>query len=224
MMNYFGEVKDQGTIRSHPWSKSEYNPDWKYYDFRNNPELIKTSLDDFKPWEHHQAIQDFYEFLEWLNGNESNFESNDSRFRGPTPNEQRNLADKNLLFHGGMMVLFRNLQLNISLDSRQWYLRNLGSPVDNGLYQPNENMQWFGNRSIQLFNKINLGFNLACLTVHLFPCLFETAEGEKADQLGFQPAFEWWAWGDDENEALDSFGIVVNTLSQTLKTMSSEVK
>lgn len=224
MMNYFGEIKDQGTIRSHPWSEALDNPDWKYYDFRKNPDLVRTSLSDFQPWEYHKSVQDFYELLEWINSEDSKFESNDSRFRGPSPNQQRKLANKNLLFHGGMMVLFRDLQLNISNDSRSWYLQNVGKATDTGLYQPNKNMQWFGSRSIQLFEKTNPGFNLACLAVHLFPCFFETARGETADQFGFQPAFEWWAWGDDENEALDSFGVVVNTLSQTLKIMSSEVK
>lgn len=55
MLNYKGEIKDQGTIRSHPWTEAMDNPDWKYYDFTTNPKLIRTSLDDFKPLEKHQT-------------------------------------------------------------------------------------------------------------------------------------------------------------------------
>ena len=69
--------------RSHPWTDATGNPDFRYYDLSASPEHIRTSLEDFLPWSHYAAIEDFYVLLEALNRPSSVFETNDCAFSGP---------------------------------------------------------------------------------------------------------------------------------------------
>ena len=66
--------------RSHPWIDGESDPTHRYYDFRTSPELIRSSLEDMQEWSTYPATETFYRLLEWLNGPESVFESNDCAF------------------------------------------------------------------------------------------------------------------------------------------------
>ena len=83
---------DDGCTRGHPWRGSQYSDEVEYYDFKKNPELIRTSLEDFKPYADQAATNRFYELLEWLNGPDSFLETNDYAFRGPAPNENPKMA------------------------------------------------------------------------------------------------------------------------------------
>jgi hypothetical protein len=49
VQTYFEGLADS-TGRQHPWLHSTINPDWKYYDFKKNPEMVSEVLEDFKPW------------------------------------------------------------------------------------------------------------------------------------------------------------------------------
>jgi hypothetical protein len=142
--------------------------------------------------------------------------------RGPEPNEQKDLCNKELLFSGGLMVLFRNLELGLSEGGAEWAARQIGEGGP-PYFAPNKYIEWFKDRSLQLIDEINEVFSLACIAVHQYPTYFTEAPVPEVNRFGYQVAFEFWAWGDDENEALDSFGVVVDTLSKCLKQMSSEI-
>src|SRR5688500_159670 len=83
---FLGRIAQGSQIRPHPWDFAPYDPTAKYYDFLNHPELIRTNLEDFKPLEKYQSVQDFYTFLEWVRSDESPFESSDCRCPGPESN------------------------------------------------------------------------------------------------------------------------------------------
>lgn len=222
MRNYFAGITDDGGIRQHPWTLSEKDSSGRYYDFKQEPHLIPVVLEDFKQWEHHQAIKKFYKLVEWINSPGTHLESNDCRLRGPKINQQKDLCNKELLFSGGFMVLFRNLKLGLSEDGAQWASRQVGE-AQPPYYTPNKYMEWFVNRSLQLIDEINSGYSQACIAVHLYPTYYKDAPVQEEHRFGYQIAFEFWAWGDDENEALDAFGVVVDTLSKCLRQMSSEI-
>jgi len=222
MMNYFADIADDGGVRQHPWGNSVADENGRYYDFKAEPHLIREVLEDFKPWEGHQAINEFYNLVEWINGPGANVESNDCRLRGPKRNQQRDLCDKDLLFSGGLMVLLRNLELGLSEDGPEWVACQAGTPGA-PYFTPNECIEWFGARSLQLIEEINPGYLQACIAVHFYPTFFTHALVSEERKFGHQVAFEFWAWGNSEKEALDSFGIVVETLSQSLKQLSSEI-
>jgi hypothetical protein len=77
---------DSFILRSHPWIDGESDPAHRYYDFRTSPELIRSSLEDLQAWSTYPATETFYRLLEWLNGAESVFESNDCAFSGASAN------------------------------------------------------------------------------------------------------------------------------------------
>lgn len=223
MLNYYAGIADDGGVRQHPWTVSHTEEGSRYYDFKREPHLIPTVLEDFKPWEDHQAIKDFYKLVEWINGPGTHLETNDCRFRGPRVNEQRDVCDKNLLFSGGLMVLFRDPERGLSEDGAEWAARQIseGRPP---FFTPNKEIEWFKDRSLQLIGEINPGYSQACIAVHLYPTYFMEAPVAEFDRFGYVLAFEFWAWGDDNEEALDSFGVVVDTLSECLRRISSEME
>ena len=65
---------DALSARSHPWTDAVCDPTHRYRDFRAEPGLIRSSLEDWRPWEPHAGIETFYRMLEWLNGPSSIFE------------------------------------------------------------------------------------------------------------------------------------------------------
>ena len=87
--------------------------DYRYIDLKSNPARIRTSLQDFVPWSHYAAIDEFYGLVEWLNWPLSPLESNDCSFTGPHANDVPSMA-KALECSGRVMVLFRALTKNLS--------------------------------------------------------------------------------------------------------------
>lgn len=110
---YAGE--SLGEPRSHPWTDAVTNPACRYYDFKVEPQRIRTSLEDFLPWSHYPAVTLLYELLERLNSPASRLESNDCAFSAPHHSEAPQLS-KLLQCDGRVMILFRKLGLNLSLD------------------------------------------------------------------------------------------------------------
>jgi hypothetical protein len=112
--------------RNHPWTVVIGDPEAQYWNFREHPELISTVLEDFTPWAHYPAILQFYTLLEWLNGPESAFETNDcgmipSRIDEKTPPMVRQVFDADpLVIHGRISVLYRDLPFNTSKESIGW--------------------------------------------------------------------------------------------------------
>jgi len=77
------------------------------------PELIETTLEDFRPFSDQQAIKTFYAFLRWINGPESQLETNDCALRAPTSHSDAN-SHFSLCIYGRVYILYRNLKLNSS--------------------------------------------------------------------------------------------------------------
>lgn len=86
--------------RLQPYEGGAAGGDVQYYDFKTHPELIPDVLEDYRPWKKHQAIQTFFDYLKWINGNTSILETNDCAFRF-----YNNRAPK--MAAGRVMVYFR---------------------------------------------------------------------------------------------------------------------
>lgn len=107
--------------RDHPWTHSEKNPQWRYYDFKSQPELIPLVLEDFKKLEHEPAVQKFYRFLEWVNGPDSCLESNDCGLRDLQDNTDFQFPKRRRIL-GRVMVLFRREDINCYDQNSNWLL------------------------------------------------------------------------------------------------------
>src|ERR1700736_4680407 len=93
-------------LRTHPWTHGGTNPEFRYYDFKVEPTSIPQVLEDFRVHAEQPAVQLFYQFLAWINGPESQLETNDCAFRPPAKHHDRN-SDRNLSCHGRVFVFYK---------------------------------------------------------------------------------------------------------------------
>ncbi len=98
--------------RSHPWTTGS-NPTHRYVDFRAEPELIRVAVEDLRAVEGQPAADTFYRLLEWINGGDSPFESNDCALTEVGANPSATLPTQ-LVCSGRLMILFRDLAQNCS--------------------------------------------------------------------------------------------------------------
>lgn len=98
--------------RLHPYEGSAHDSQASYYDFKAHPELIPRVLETFIPWKEYKAVQDFYRFLESVNGPHSPLESNDC---GIVTIQQSYRRAGELSQFGRVMILQRQLINNLSL-------------------------------------------------------------------------------------------------------------
>lgn len=90
-----------------------------FVDFIQQPELIETCLEDFRPFAGTQAVETFYEFLRWINGPTSHLATCDCGLFPPAPHSDRN-SEHALRITGRVFILFRDLRGNSSLSASDW--------------------------------------------------------------------------------------------------------
>lgn len=184
---YSGEALTE--VRSHPWTDAVGNAEFRYYDLKASPALIRTSLEDFVPWSHYRAVERFYALLEWLNGAASLLETNDCEFTAPHPNESSHTSEA-FECSGRLMVLFRDLSRNLSRDE----LRALTHAFHNALAP------------------VDSGFENGMVGTTLVPVRYVTLRG----QLGSQLMLSFWAWGSSQAETMANLGRLMENLAHAL--------
>ncbi|MDH5626284.1 MAG: hypothetical protein OEY21_09275 [Nitrospira sp.] len=187
--------------RSHPWIDAESNPAYRYYDFKTQPELIRSSLEDLQQWTSYPAIETFYRLLEWLNGSESIFESNDSAFNGAattvgTP------SSTPLQCSGRLMILYRNLSLNTSP----------------------EQMHRLTNATAQALSETDPLFEWGAIGATIMSAQFTTLPGPPERQRGQQLMLSFWAWGETEAEMMRHLDRIFHNLTGALQRVSDEIR
>lgn len=174
--------------RMHPWQQDESNPQKRYYNFRDHPELITQKLEDFKPFEAYSAVQDFYRMLAQINGENSAFESNDCGFQGPFPNSSPQFKKK-LRCYGRLVILFRDLLLN----TKEHYV------------------EWLVGEVLSYLRKVTPGFQWGYVSVSTWAHCFSALRAE-----GQCLVLQYRAWGDDKDEVMDNLQIVIGNMSRCL--------
>lgn len=216
-----------GFIRTYPWTETEGYPDDRYYDFKANPKLITQVLDNFKgwsDWSEWEGVQIFYKLLEWLNGPDSRLESTGCGFRGPHENPQKDRWPGELMTTGGLIFLFRDLELNLSEQSRVWAARPMLAGVTLPSLAPGKNISWLLRRSHEYLQQLNPEFTGGFVSLTLFPTVYSELPLENNDKFGHEIAFRWYAWGDTETEAMAHFKEVAATMFECLKRVSAEAE
>lgn len=187
---------DEKVGRNHPWTVSDFDEGHKYYDFKKNPELIRTSLEDFLPYSDKEPIETFYKFLEWINGSQSVLETNDCALRYARENISTNTSKKKLEISGRVMIFFRTLQFNCD---PKWF-----QPLKNAFLH-------FGS-------KLDPSFRDGVITTCFFPVYYE-----EINEHGVEISFNFWAFGDSETECLQNLNKLFEELFETSKLVSQEV-
>jgi len=180
-----------GPVRVHPYQKSTYGGNVQYYDFGRHPELIRETLEDFKPWEKYEAVETFYQLLEWIRGDGSVFESNDCAFQAPSSNTLTKASDKKLCCAGRLMVFYRLLTANLDPDTvnsllgaTNFYLQQIDTDFKDG--------------------RIGLSF-------------FDTAFEADNNTIGEELVIEFIAFGDTEEEAFANLNRVFLNMRYALE-------
>lgn len=185
--------------RSHPWSGSSRDLNARYYDLSVAPELIRAVLEDFKPFQAHAAVDDFYSLLERLNHPQSALESNDCAFSGPQPNQNRQMPGT-LECSGRLMILFRTLQRN-TLDGHMAWLR---SSLERELCT------------------LDPRFDAGIIGTTLVPIRYLALPQDT--QLGQQLMLSFWAFGDSEASVMQALSRLFRNLSRALRGVSASAQ
>ena len=188
--------------RPHPWTTSNNHSPGQYYDLRTHPELIRTALEDFRPWEKFPAIDVFYKMLEWLNGPDSILESSDCMLLPPTVNESPKIANKKQQIMGRLFFLHRQLDKNAD--------ENVVNSMLEGLHE-----------SLEL---IDPAFEFGCIAYSRFPTLFTSSGEGRPPYKGHTISLKYWAWGDDDTEAFQNLKRTFENLHQALRSLSGQLK
>jgi hypothetical protein len=183
--------------RSHPWTGAIANPACRYYDFKIEPELIRTALEDFLPWSHDPAVIVLYELLERLNAMASILESNDCAFSGPHESEAPQLGK--LQCDGRVMILYRELELNLS----QRRIEDLKNALHLRLATLDRTFEW------------------GMIGTTMPPVVYVALPGTPEQQLGHQLMISFWAWGDSQSEVMRNLKRVLENLSQALGSLTT---
>lgn len=179
-----------GEPRSHPWSDSVASASHRYHDLTAHPGLIRTSLEDLLPWSQYRGITHLYELLERLNTPGSLLESNDCAFSGPDANDAA-LFDKTLQCQGRVMVLYRELESNLSLPRVQ----ELAHAMHVHLATHDRDFEW------------------GMVGTTIAPTRYVDLPRPHDEQLGHQLMLSFWAWGDSEAEVMDNLDRVIVNLA-----------
>ena len=186
--------------RSHPWTGGAGSADACYYDFTVAPGLIRSSLEDFSPWDQYGAVADFYALVERLNHSKSALESNDCAFSGPHPNEDAQF-DKTLQCSGRLMVLYRALELNTG----------------------GRRVAWLKTALHYQLARLDSKFRWGMIGTTLVPVRYLALPIDGEGQLGEQLMISFWAWGDSEAESMRNLGRLLSNLSQALRSVSAQL-
>jgi len=194
---YDGEVHT--LARSHPWTDAVPCSNFRYYNLKLSPALIRTSLEDFLPWSRYPVVGRFYALLEWINGVTSPLESNDCAFTAPHPNKNPQFR-KSLECSGRVMVLFRDLARNLSSHD----LLALTDALHNALAPADPY------------------FKFGTVGTTLIPVRYVTLPAPSDAQLGSQLMLSFWAWGNTKTESMTNLDRLMKNLSHALRDVAKQ--
>jgi len=184
--------------RSHPWSDSALDEGARYHDLSAAPELIRSALEDFTPFQRYPAIEDFYGLLQRLNHPKSSLESSDCAFSGPQPNQSAQMQAK-LECSGRLIILYRALAENTLQTKMAWL--SLALHRERAELDP------------QLASGI-IGTTLVPIRYLALP------EGA---QLGQQLMLSFWAFGNSEASLMLGLSRLFKNLSHALRNVSARI-
>jgi hypothetical protein len=121
---YHAKEFESAVPRAHPWSSALANESHVYIDFKANPKLIRSAIEDLRSYADEPFAEEFYSLIEWLNGKESLLETNDCAFSGAIRNIDSQFPFKHRC-SGRLMILFRNITENAQPRSVDWLINNI---------------------------------------------------------------------------------------------------
>jgi hypothetical protein len=214
MVVYYDENRTYPEARVHPYGPASPG-DSGFIDFKKSPELIRTSLEDFRPFEQWQAIQTFYSFLTWINGSDSELETNDCAFRPPKPH-QNAISQLPLCAYGRVYVLFRDLRLNSSRKQAEWLCRKL-------MYSLHETGSDLSEQQGVVGFTLNPALQIPISTGRwLSDRSFEAGDNDPG--FGYHLMLTFWGYGGDEEQSFHNLSRVFMSIWSACRPVSDEIR
>ena len=184
--------------RSHPWTCAELNISEVYVDFKIHPEKIEETLEDYQTITDEPAAEKFYGLLRYLNGPDSHLETSDCAL-GQYKKNDNNLFDKGFQRSGRLMVLYKDLELNVIEQYTTWLQEAL------------------------LFHlkKVDTEFEYGFIELSFMNTDFVTLNPVKS---GKTVVIDFWAFGNSENDILKNLERLFIALCLGLKNINKEIK
>ncbi len=221
MRTYFDDYRTE-PLRPQPYFDSNHRSPGQYYDLRTEPEKIRTHLEEFFPYSEYQSVQEFYDLVEWLNGEDSIYETNDCRLEDLAENKQRDIADNDFVRTGTLSWFFRDLNLNLSKDSEYW----------SNLYQTHQinadgfrlTPNYYQIKFMDAMHLKLLSFEseivFDCIAIAPYNTFYEYAEVDHPFKHGCQIAHRFWIWGDSDKEIFERFNHTVKAFETCFKSLN----
>ena len=199
---FTSDQADNLVLRSHPWTSMEMDGSSIYMDFKKNPTLIRSSLEDFKPFDPWAFVDTFYSLIEWINSSVSLLESNDCTFNPVEDNTDEQYPYAKMC-SARLMILFRDISENCQQRSIDWLVQNI----------------------LQSVASTKLGFRAGAI------CLSQSATcylalGDQPDTggMGKQVVLSFFAYGKNERRCYESMQQVFSHAHRCLKLVNKKIQ
>jgi len=192
---YHAKELDSSDPRAHPWTVGKEDESHRYIDFKSEPHLIRTALEDWAPFSAEPFAETFFQLLEWLNGHDSNVESNDCAFR-PAGNNRDKQFQYSMRCDGRLMILFRDLFKNTQTSKVDWLL----------------------NEGMQALEEIDQGFVAGAVGFSFSKTAYMAfGKHPKQGAAGHQVMLSFYAYGNDGPAAHDSMNRLLKNVHSALR-------
>jgi len=201
MDTFISKHIDESALRSHPWTTMVSDKNSVYHDFKQHPELIRTTLEDLLPYKKHAFVAQFYTLIEWVNSPKSLLESNDCVFNPieDNPDQQYSYTKK---CSGRLMILFRDIPENCQEKSIDWLM----------------------DRILRLASGIKPGFKSGAIALSRSPtCYLALGDGVETGGMGMQITLTFLAYGKNEKRCYESMQEVLNVSLNCLQRINKEI-
>ena len=173
-----------------------------YMDFKRQPQLIRSALEDLLPFKKWDFVEQFYSLIEWVNGASSLLESNDCVFNAAEDNtdQQYPYAKK---CSARLMILFRDIPENCQDKSINWLMTNIQS----------------------MASSMKPSFNAGVIGLSQSPTCY-LALGDKPDTggMGYQVSLNFFAYGKNEHACYESMKDVLKIAQHALLRVNMRIK
>mgnify|MGYP001354406326 CR=1 FL=1 len=199
---FISKQLDNSALRSHPWRDMVSDESCVYMDFKKQPNLIRSALEDLIPFKKWDFVEQFYTLIEWVNSPSSLLESNDCVFNAveDNPDQQYPYAKK---CSARLMILFRDIPENCQAKSVNWLMNNI----------------------LSLVSAIKPGFKAGAICLSQSPTCY-LALGDKPDTggMGHQVTLTFFAYGKNERRCYESMQEVLSIAQTSLQRVNKRIQ
>jgi len=193
---------DNSALRSHPWTSMVSDESSIYMDFKQQPELIRSALEDLIPFKTWDFVEQFYSLIEWVNGGSSLLESNDCTFNSLEDNSDQQYPYAKQC-SARLMILFRDIPENCQQKSIDWLMNNIQS----------------------MASSMKPSFKAGAIGLAQSPTCY-LALGDKPDTggMGYQVTLNFFAYGHNEEDCYESMKEVLKVAQNSLLRVNMRIK